>query len=124
MSFEDFLTKIPGWYWWLTIIFSVYYAYRDVLEHKTGKCKDANDLKMHEKIIIFYIQGVLFKVIITISSFLALFLAKYIFSSLTSFSEISAGTGVLLVFLFLWGIIGACGYLTLFISRGKVPGHN
>lgn len=123
MSFVGFIMKIPSWYWVLTFIFSAYYAYRDVLDHKTGICAARKDLTRHEKLVIYYIQGILFKVIITVSSFISLFIFKNIFLSFKSFNEINAGTAVLLVFLFLWGIIGACGYLTLFIASGKVPGH-
>ena len=120
MSLCNILMKIPGSYYFVIILFSSYYAYRDFLEQR-GKLVNT-ELSKLEKVVIYYIQGILFKVIVTVSSFMALFIANYIFSTLKSFAEISVGTAALLVFLFMWGVIGACGYLTLFIAKGKVPG--
>ena len=52
-----------------------------------------------QKVIIIYVQEFLFKIIITVSSFMALFIANYILLSLKSVTDISAGTAVLLIFL-------------------------
>jgi hypothetical protein len=69
-----------------------------------------------------YIQEFLFKIIFTASSFLSLAIAYGIFSSIQSPADISAGTAVLLVFLFVWGVLGLSGYLTGLILAGKFPG--
>ena len=74
-----------------------------------------------ERVIIDYIQEVLFKVVVTVSSFMALFIAYRIFSSVKSVNDISTGTATLLIFLFIWGIIGVSGYLTHWITMGKIP---
>ena len=75
-----------------------------------------------QKVMILYIQEVLFKVTFTASGFLALSFAYNIFTSLPSLSDIGAGTAVLLVFLFVWGITGVSGYLTFLIVSGRFPG--
>ena len=77
---------------------------------------------MVQKVIVIYIQEFLFKIVFTTSSFLSLAIAYKIFSSLKSLNDISAGTSVLLMFLFVWGILGLSGYLTGLIVAGKFPG--
>jgi membrane-bound ClpP family serine protease len=73
------------------------------------------------KVIYSYIQEILFKFIFTVSGFVALLVANYIFSSLKSISDIGVGTAIILVFLIIWGISGVSGYLTFLIVYGKFP---
>ena len=119
MFANEIIIKMPCWYILLAVLFSLYYAIRGVVEQKVINI--IVTISATEKTIIFYIQDFLFKFIITMSSFVALFAANYIFPSKTEINSISIGHIILLIFLFVWGIIGACGYLTLFISRGKIP---
>lgn len=119
MSIVDILIKMPWWYLLILIIFSLYYAIRGIMEQKILRSK--KDLSKTEKVVIHYIQEFLFKVIFTMSSFMALFTADYIFSSLKSVNDIGAGTAVLLIFLIIWGICGVSGYLTLLIVSGRFP---
>jgi hypothetical protein len=81
----------------------------------------AGPLSQAQKVIISYIQEFLFKVVFTVSGFMALFIANYIFSSLKSVNDIGAGTAILLIFLIIWGITGVSGYLTFLIVSGKFP---
>jgi hypothetical protein len=84
------------------------------------------------RIWVDYIQEVLFKAIITISSFIALFIANQIVANLKMpgistggtipINEVGAGTVILLFSLSLWGILGACGYRTAYIVALKIPG--
>jgi len=120
MFANEIIIKMPCWYILLAVLFSLYYAIRGVVEQKVINI--IVTISATEKTIIFYIQDFLFKFIITMSSFVALFAANYIFPSKTEINSISIGHIILLIFLFVWGIIGASGYLTLFISRGKIPG--
>jgi ABC-type iron transport system FetAB permease component len=77
---------------------------------------------MAQKIVILYVQEFIFKFIITLSAFIALFAGTCVLSSIQSISTISTGAGALLIFLFIWGVIGVTGYLTHLIVAGKVPG--
>ena len=120
MPVIEILAKMPWWYILIIFIFSLYYTIRGLME-KQIHCAGTT-LSQTQKVIIHYIQEVLFKVIVTISSFIALFIANYIFSSLESVNDIGAGTAVLLIFLIIWGISGASGYLTHLIVSGKLPG--
>lgn len=122
MSMADIIMKMPCWYVTILILFSLFYAVRGIIEQQ-DRFKEKS-WSLTEKIIYFTIQEFLFKVIITASSFLALFIANYIFSSIGSLNDIGAGTAVLLIFLIFWGITGVSGYLTLLIVTGKVPGFN
>jgi hypothetical protein len=120
MSMVDIIVNMPWWYWLGLVVFSLYYAIRGIIEQKIGHGDDKR-FSQTEKVIYFYIQEFLFKVIITVSSFMALFIANYIFSCLKSVNEIGAGTVVLLIFLIFWGVTGISGYLTHLIVSGKFP---
>lgn len=119
MSISDIITKMPRFYLLAIILFSLYYAIRGIMEKKILNA-DKN-LSCFQKIMIEYIQEFLFKVTFTISGFVALLIANYILSSLQSFNQISTGTAVFLIFLFIWGTLGVSGYLTFLIIRGKFP---
>ncbi|MBA7491351.1 hypothetical protein ES702_01896 [subsurface metagenome] len=120
MPVIEILAKMPWWYILIIFVFSLYYAIRGLMDKQIQCAEDT--LSQAQKVIIHYIQEVLFKVIVTISSFIALFIANYIFSSIESVNDIGAGTAVLLIFLIIWGISGASGYLTHLIVSGKLPG--
>lgn len=109
----------------ISIVFSLYYAARGIMEKMIFNERSpasCNKTKC-QKIIIDYIQEGIFKVIFTISGFIALFIVNNIFSSISisSIYDISAGTALLIMFLIFWGITGVSGYLTLFIVRGIIP---
>jgi len=120
MSICELLSAMPWWYYVALILFTLYYAIRgvvwEIITYREAPFSKA------QKVIIFYIQEFLFKIIFTASAFLSLAIAYKILSSLKSLNDISAGTAVLLVFLFVWGIIGLSGYLTGLILAGKFPG--
>jgi hypothetical protein len=118
MSIADIVIQIPWYYFLISIVFSLYYAVRGIVWMKKYGDKTLTHV---QKIIIEYIQEFLFKVVCTISSFMTLVVANYIFSSLKSINEIGVGTAVLLIFLFIWGITGVSGYLTHLIVLGKFP---
>ena len=74
-----------------------------------------------EKFIIGYIQEFIFKFIITMSAFISLFYLIYIFPTKAEINNIGIGYLLLLLFVFLWSIIGVSGYLTSYISQHKIP---
>jgi len=119
MSISDIVMKTPCWYHLILIIFSIYYAIRGVLYMK--KYGDTT-MSRTEKVIIDYIQEILFKVVFTASGFIALLIANDIFLSLKSFDNVAVGTTILLIFLVIWGICGVSGYLTYLIISGKFLG--
>ena len=120
MSMCEMLLKMPWWYVLVIVVFSLFYAIRGVMEKMIIFAQ--SKYTKAQKVIIEYIQEVLFKVIFTVSGFMALYIACHIFSSLKSPNDIGAGTAVLLVFLFVWGIAGVSGYLTFLILSGIFPG--
>ena len=119
MSMADIIMKMPWWYLIILILFSLYYAIRGIIAEKIKYAK--SDLSQAQKVIYSYIQEFLFKVVFTVSGFMALFIANYIFSSLGSLNDIGAGTAVLLIFLIFWGMTGISKYLTYLIVSGKFP---
>ncbi len=127
MYIPEIITTIRWWYWTFAIVLSLFYAIRGIIEHKVlyeqGKHYIASPTKKYERFFIFYAQDFLFKMFATISGFITLYLCVYLFPTPTEMNNISSGRAILLIFLFVWGITGICGYLTLFISRCKIPGR-
>ena len=120
ISIGTLLSEMPGWYYTAMILFSLYYAVRGVVYE--SYINEEAPFSMAKKFIVIYMQEFLFKVVFTASSFIALAIAYKIFASLKSLNDISAGTSVLLMFLFIWGVLGLSGYLTGLILAGKFPG--
>src|SRR4030042_2562006 len=120
MQISELLSTMPWWYYVGLSLFSLYFAIRGVVS-EIVKYAEAPFSKT-QKVIIIYIQKFIFKIIFTVSAFLALTIAYHIYSSLKSLNDISAGTAVLLVFLFVWGVTGLSGYLTGLILAGRFPG--
>ena len=120
MSITELIMKMPPWYFWLMVGFSVYYAIRGVMS-EFHKYEQYENLGWFFKFIYAYIQEILFKVIFTASAFVALLVANQIFSTLTSIDDIGTGTAIVLICLIIWGVTGISGYLTHLIVSGKFP---
>lgn len=127
MSIINCNIHIPFWYIVAMICFSLFHGIRDLFEQSVNLKIMENNKTLYqftkcERVFILYIQGFIFKFATSISSFMALWIGYEILLSLKSFNDIGVGTAILLIFLFAWGIIGAGGYLTSYISKGKFPG--
>jgi hypothetical protein len=90
MSMVDIIRKMPCLYVIVAVLFSVYYASRGVVEQS----ETYKSLTQGERIFVHYIQEILFKVVFTVSGFVALFIANYIFSSIKSLNDIGTGTAI------------------------------
>jgi len=112
--------KMPCWYFLIMILFSLFYAIRGLMSEMKKYAEDES-LSRAFKVIYAYIQEILFKIIFTVSGFIALLIVNYIFSSVKSINEIGVGTAIILIFLIIWGISGISGYLTYLIVSGKFP---
>jgi hypothetical protein len=121
MPITDVILRMPWWYFLIMILFSLFYAIRGLMS-EMRKYAGQEDMSRAFKVIYAYIQEILFKLIFTASSFVALLMVNYIFSRVKSINEIGVGTAILLVFLIIWGISGISGYLTLLVVSGKLPG--
>ena len=125
MPIFEIINKIPLWYLGLALLISIYYGIRGIMEFrilsKQWSSYVNKESSLIERIMILYIQDFLFKFITTMSGFMALFVACYVFPSTTEIKEIGWGNVLLLIFLFIWGIIGIGGYLTHLIATGKFP---
>lgn len=120
MSLIDIIMSMPWWYLLILVIFSVYYAVRGIMEQMIHHAQAPYPSKT-QRLVILYIQEFLFKVIITASGFLALFIANTIFADLRSYRDMGVGTAVFIMFLLVWGVTGISGYLTFLIVKGKWP---
>lgn len=71
---------------------------------------------------IFCTHDMLFHFFCSLAGFLALFIGNTLYESLNSNQAVDTGKSVLLVFAFLFGVVGATGQLPQLILQGKVPG--
>lgn len=93
-------------YWLIATIISINYAIRgkNWYENNIGQLKIKSDI-LHQ--YFFHFSS-------TLSGFVSLAVAYKIFNSfeVNSLNNISVGTSVLLIFLFIWGVVGLSGWLT------------
>jgi hypothetical protein len=133
MSITDIILNMPWWYWLSMILISLYHAFRALVEQmrmhaeiEIKRLRQSENERLPQvskafKVIYSYIHEILFKIIISVSGFIALLIANYILSSVKCFNEIGVGTAIFLIFLSFWGIVGISGYLTHLIVSGKLP---
>ena len=74
-----------------------------------------------ETIAVRYVYDALFYFFCSIVGFSALWLATYLFNTLPNIHDIPGGTGALLVFLVVLGLLGVSGILPYVIQLGKLP---
>ena len=132
MAFMD----IPCWFVIVGLVVSAYHAYRGyVLQRWTAQLqKHAEEQKAaknsytfkwfmssRETIAVRYLYDALFYFFCSIVGFAALWLATSVFNALPNIHDIPGGTGALLVFLVVLGLLGVCGILPHVIQLGKLP---
>jgi hypothetical protein len=125
MNIYEILMNVPPYCYIIALVISIIYGVRAIIyyraflrENKDDKVKNPLKANLAERIIVYYIQEFLFHFITSMSGFVALFIAWNIFPS--KVDDISIGKALVLIFLFVWGVIGTGGYLTLLISTGKI----
>ncbi len=121
MSMLDLILKMPLWYLGIMTLFSLFYATRGIMAQKQKLANDNSKSSPFYNLVYWYIQEALFKIIFTMSAFIALLIANHIFASVKSIDDIGAGTALVLIFLIIWGITGISGYLTYLIVSGRLP---
>ena len=118
------------------LVISVYHGYRGyVLQGWTAQTqkhdKEQQAIKerttfkwfmsRRETIEVRYAYDALFYFFCSIAGFAALWLAKSIFNAPPNINDIPGGTGALLVFLVVLGLLGVIGQLPYLIQLGKLP---
>ncbi len=78
-------------------------------------------MSSRETIIVRYVYDALFYFFCSIVGFSALWLAITVFNALPNIHDIPGGTGALLVFLVVLGLLGVGGKLPYVIQPGKLP---
>jgi len=132
MAFMD----IPCFFVIIGVVVSAYHGYRGYVvqrwtaqSQKHGEeqkaAKDGTTFKWfmspRETIAVRYVYDALFYFFCSIAGFAALWLARSVFNALPNIHDISGGTGALLVFLVILGLLGVCGILPYVILFGKLP---
>lgn len=129
-------TDIPCLYVLCGLIVSAYHAYRGyVLQRWTAQTQehDAQEtarmrnttfrwfMSQRETIAVRYVYDCIFHFFWSIVGFGALWLAISVSNALPNIYDIPAGTGALVAFLFVVGLLGISGILPWVIQLGKLP---
>lgn len=129
-------TDVPCLFVIVGLVVSAYHGYRGyVLQRWTAQtqkhdqeqkaAKDSTTFKWFmspgETIAVRYVYDALFYFFCSIVGFSALWLATSVFNALPNIHDIPGGTGALLVFLVVLGLLGIGGKLPYVIQPGKLP---
>ena len=122
------IALIPVWYWVVAVLFSAYYAFRGWVGNRVAARveneKRSQSARYDEWVIkwVFSAHDALFHFVCSMAGFCALFVANTLYESLIAGSTFDAARSVLLVFTFLFGLVGVTGQLPQLILQGKFPG--
>jgi len=125
----QFINNSPSWYLFLAFGISFYYAYRGfrgcwigfARTNESEKKESRRQFTKSEIVSIYWVHDMLFHFICSLAGFFALLVAKYLFDSLLASQTFDTGKSILLVFSFLFGIIGVTDQLPVLIPQGKIP---
>jgi hypothetical protein len=123
----DSLSHVPTWYVLIGLLWSVYQGIRGAVEHHLGRdyLEGADERqpkwKPWQRWLILYTHDFAFRFICTAAGFVALYLAIVIAGDVNNIRSLSAGTSVLLAFLFIIAIVGVGGQLHYVILMGNLP---
>lgn len=123
------ISRMPVWYCVVAILFSCYYAYRGyvgnwvtfVQKNETipdGKRKYAK----WEVVSVYCLHDMIFHFVCSMAGFLTLEVACTLSESVVVGQGSDVGKSILLVFCFLFGVVGVTGQLPSLIQQGKLPG--
>jgi phosphatidylserine synthase len=106
MAFMD----VPCWFVIVGLVFTVCHGYRGyVLQRWTAQTQKHDQEQKAAKDSTTFV------------GFAALWLATSVFNALPNIHDIPGGTGALLVFLVVLGLLGVSGILPYVIQLGKLP---
>lgn len=123
------ISDMPVWYWVVAILLSCYYAYRGYVGNwvsfaqkneaiPDGKRKYAK----WEVVSVYCLHDMIFHFVCAMAGFLTLHVAFNLSQSVVSGQGADVGKSILLVFCFLFGVVGVTGQLPSLIQQGKLPG--
>ena len=128
--------NIPCWFAVVGLVVSAYHGYRGYVvqrwiaqsqrhDAEQRAAKDCTTFKWFmsspETIAVRYVYDALFHFFCSIAGFAALWLAISVFNALPNIHDIPGGTGALLLFLVVLGLLGVVGILPHVILLGKLP---
>jgi len=127
---------VSCWYVIVALFVSAYHGYRGyVLQRWTAKTQKYNEetkikkeeiefqwfMSDRETFIVRILYEVLFYFVCSVIGFVSLWFAASVFNKLPNIYDIPGGTGGLLAFFVVLGILGVCGILPYIIQLGKMP---
>ncbi len=120
-----------AWYL-LAIILSCYHAYRGFMvqwiyanqQNQQLPAEVTRKWSKKEIIVIRCVEDAIFHFICSVFGFLSLSISSCLYESWICAKELDSGKSLLLIFCFLFGIIGISGQLPPLIQLGKFPKGN
>ena len=114
------LTIAPCWYAVLAALFTAYQAYRGyVLQQKLGPAQSAIT-SAPQRIVVLCVADAILYLLCSAAGFAALWVAYALTLAAPKLNEITAGGAALLIFLWLFGLLGVTGQLPHLIQQGKI----
>ncbi len=114
------MTQNLWWYSLIAVIVTVYQGYRGFMFQWILSAKKWPDKS--RRIVLLCIADTILYVVCSSAGFASLWFAYQLTVSVSAFLQISTGASVLLIFLWLFGILGVAGQLPHLVQQGKLPG--
>ncbi len=123
------ISGMPCWYWLVAILCSCYYAYRGYVGNwvafvQKNEAIPEGKSKYPKWVVVsvYCLHDMIFHFVCSMAGFLTLHVAYNLSESVVSVQGSDAGKSILLVFCFLFGVVGVTGQLPSLIQQGKLPG--
>ena len=125
MFLLNFPQHHPNWFWFFAIVFSLYFGIRSLIIQKhdlIGNKDNDNTWTKKERIFVNYIQSFIFNTLSSLFGWVSLYAISNISKNIDDATKIEAGTGIILIFLVLFSLVGITGTLPQAIVKGKLFG--
>ena len=109
-------------FWSVALIVSIFYGIRGAVFCSVYRQKDMKDWKKWQKAVVWYVQDSIYNFVCGLAGFLSLRLLVPVWVSISKdFSNVSAGSAILLSLLSVTAILGISGTLPRILSRYGFP---
>ena len=117
---EFFSVKTSEYFLFFGLIIGLYQGYRGFMFQWIRKDEPFVKWGATRKVLLLAFSDGFFYFVTTTSGFVSLVLCQHLFEKIPDISRIAVGTASLLVFLAIYGVLGATGQLPSLIQSGKL----
>ena len=114
------LPTAPYWYDVLAVLLTGYQTYRGyVLQQKLGPAQSSITSTTHRILVLSVADAILY-FLCSAAGFAALWVGYSLSLAAPKLNEITAGAAALLIFLWVFGLVGVTGQLPHLLQQGKI----